>query len=270
MAQKPLGNNEPISVAETSSRRFTLNYMTRFFADFTLGFADGLTVPFALTAGLSWLGHTDTVIYAGMAEICAGCISMGIGGYLSAKGEKNAAAAAASAGQEQEEEKIYDQEEEDCWFPQPDGCGGGMTSKAREEDPVRSPITAGLFVALGYLLGGSLPLFPYFIVTNITDGLIWSFAVCIAALFLFGFSKDYVLNRRQQEECSTDQLHLRRGGRIPWREFRHSGWEGLVMAALGGFAAGAAVLCVMIFESMRVVMVETGTEAISASAPAVP
>lgn len=54
-------------------------------SDFTLGFSDGLTVPFALTAGLSSLGQSDTVIYAGLAEVCAGCISMGIGGYLSAR-----------------------------------------------------------------------------------------------------------------------------------------------------------------------------------------
>ncbi|EGR50746.1 uncharacterized protein TRIREDRAFT_41761, partial [Trichoderma reesei QM6a] len=61
--------------------------LIRFLSDFTLGFSDGLTVPFALTAGLSSLGRTDTVIYAGLAELCAGSISMGIGGYLSAKDE---------------------------------------------------------------------------------------------------------------------------------------------------------------------------------------
>jgi hypothetical protein len=54
----------------------TLPTLSRFLADFTLGFADGLTVPFALTAGLSSLGQTDTVIYTGMAEICAGSISI--------------------------------------------------------------------------------------------------------------------------------------------------------------------------------------------------
>ncbi|RDL31037.1 Vacuolar iron transporter Ccc1 [Venustampulla echinocandica] len=62
-------------------------YLTRFLSDFTLGFSDGLTVPFALTAGLSSLGKADTVIYAGLAELCAGSISMGIGGYLSALDE---------------------------------------------------------------------------------------------------------------------------------------------------------------------------------------
>ncbi|OHE97234.1 hypothetical protein CORC01_07488 [Colletotrichum orchidophilum] len=59
--------------------------LSRFLSDFTLGFADGLTVPFALTAGLSSLGRSETVIYAGLAELCAGCISMGIGGYLAAR-----------------------------------------------------------------------------------------------------------------------------------------------------------------------------------------
>ncbi|KAG5926814.1 hypothetical protein E4U53_002988 [Claviceps sorghi] len=61
--------------------------LARFLSDFTLGFSDGLTVPFALTAGLSSLGQTDTVVYAGLAELCAGSISMGIGGYLSARDE---------------------------------------------------------------------------------------------------------------------------------------------------------------------------------------
>ncbi|KAJ4129173.1 hypothetical protein NW768_007708 [Fusarium equiseti] len=59
----------------------------RFLSDFTLGFSDGLTVPFALTAGLSSLGKTDTVVTGGLAELCAGSISMGIGGYLAAKDE---------------------------------------------------------------------------------------------------------------------------------------------------------------------------------------
>ncbi|KAG8666749.1 hypothetical protein FPOAC2_11875 [Fusarium poae] len=61
--------------------------LKRFFSDFTLGFSDGLTVPFALTAGLSSLGKADTVITGGLAELCAGSISMGIGGYLAARDE---------------------------------------------------------------------------------------------------------------------------------------------------------------------------------------
>ena len=61
--------------ASCSPGRVRLPTLSRFLADFTLGFADGLTVPFALTAGLSSLGETKTVIYAGAAEICAGSIS---------------------------------------------------------------------------------------------------------------------------------------------------------------------------------------------------
>ncbi|QUC17817.1 uncharacterized protein UV8b_02058 [Ustilaginoidea virens] len=67
--------------------------VVRFLSDFTLGFSDGLTVPFALTAGLSSLGQADTVIYAGLAELCAGSISMGVGGYLSALDEVLSSAA---------------------------------------------------------------------------------------------------------------------------------------------------------------------------------
>src|SRR5438045_2589837 len=70
-----LAANKPGASPCTSQHpRFAVPPLAVFLADFTLGFADGLTVPFALTAGLSSLGQTDTVIYAGMAEICAGSI----------------------------------------------------------------------------------------------------------------------------------------------------------------------------------------------------
>jgi vacuolar iron transporter family protein len=59
----------------------------RVIADATIGLSDGLTVPFALSAGLSGLGKTNVVIIGGLAELMAGAISMGVGGYLAAKGE---------------------------------------------------------------------------------------------------------------------------------------------------------------------------------------
>ena len=59
----------------------------RILSDATIGLSDGLTVPFALTAGLSALGDTRVVIYGGLAELIAGAISMGLGGYLGAKAE---------------------------------------------------------------------------------------------------------------------------------------------------------------------------------------
>lgn len=60
----------------------------RIVSDAIIGLSDGLTVPFALTAGLSALGDTKLVIYGGVAELIAGAISMGLGGYLGAKSEE--------------------------------------------------------------------------------------------------------------------------------------------------------------------------------------
>jgi VIT1/CCC1 family predicted Fe2+/Mn2+ transporter len=61
---------------------------SRVISDAIIGLSDGLTVPFALTAGLSTLGETRVVIYGGLAELFAGAISMGLGGYLAAKSEE--------------------------------------------------------------------------------------------------------------------------------------------------------------------------------------
>ena len=59
----------------------------RLISDATIGLSDGLTVPFALSAGLSALGDARLVILGGLAELIAGAISMGMGGYLGAKSE---------------------------------------------------------------------------------------------------------------------------------------------------------------------------------------
>lgn len=59
----------------------------RLISDATIGLSDGLTVPFALTAGLSALGSSRVVVYGGLAELVAGSLSMGLGGYLGAKSE---------------------------------------------------------------------------------------------------------------------------------------------------------------------------------------
>jgi VIT1/CCC1 family predicted Fe2+/Mn2+ transporter len=60
---------------------------SRTISDATIGLADGLTVPFALTAGLSALGNPRVVVYGGLAELFAGAISMGLGGYLGGRYE---------------------------------------------------------------------------------------------------------------------------------------------------------------------------------------
>src|SRR6201996_3328618 len=60
-----------------------------FLRDIVIGLSDGITVPFALTAGISGaVASNSIIITAGIAEICAGAISMGLGGFLSAKTEE--------------------------------------------------------------------------------------------------------------------------------------------------------------------------------------
>lgn len=288
------------AATNTTTTTTTQRARTRFLADFTLGFADGLTVPFALTAGLSSLGRTETVIYAGMAEICAGSISMGVGGYLAARGEERDAADAAAAaarggddgwggnGSEKEGQAAVTRYLGPLDLPpqlvemvlehvrQRPGIGealllGAERDNGGDEDGegeqrggrrlVTSPVFVGLSVSLGYLLGGLLPLFPYFFVSHVGDGLLWSFAVCVVALFVFGFSKDFALSRRRRRDSSSSNdkhaamVVLDGRGRVarrvvPWGDIGRSAWEGAQMVILGSVAALAAVLCVRMFEGL--------------------
>lgn len=256
--------------------------LSRFLADFTLGFADGLTVPFALTAGLSSLGQTDTVIYAGMAEICAGSISMGIGGYLSARGDVRSAAAAAGVAEEDDDADEDVDDEKTAAQQVVDGYLGPLDlplelldlvqahiagrvdvavaverkmapppAEEDAEDGVPAAWMSGLSVATGYLLGGSLPLFPYFVVSEVGHGLLWSFAVCVISLFTFGFVKDFVLHiQSAKAEAWVEDKTIRRRAGWRWQDVRRSSWEGAQMVVLGSLAALAAVLCVRLFESM--------------------
>ncbi|KAK3934445.1 putative vacuolar iron transporter protein [Diplogelasinospora grovesii] len=272
-------------------QRFILPTMTRFLADFTLGFADGLTVPFALTAGLSSLGKTETVIYAGLAEICAGMISMGVGGYLAAKGEIAASQRDKNTEEEEESDAEGDPEKapsdssdaehegeqavvEDYLAPlelpphlreqvlghikqQPGLTGSVIAASKRggseeDEEDTRlcSPIIVGVSVGVGYVLGGLLPLLPYFFASRVGDGLLWSFFVCVIALFIFGFGKDYLLNRNQHQEAEgTWRGGRRTGRRIEWKAIRRSAREGALMAMLGTVAALVAVLFVKLLEA---------------------
>lgn len=82
-----------IEAADTSTRQDGDKISGRFIdgrtvSDAIIGLSDGMTVPFALTAGLSALGDTKVVVFGGLAELIAGAISMGLGGYLGAKSEE--------------------------------------------------------------------------------------------------------------------------------------------------------------------------------------
>ncbi|KAK3321281.1 VIT family-domain-containing protein [Cercophora scortea] len=299
-SQNQLYSDETTSKSQRNTS--SLPSLRSFLADFTLGFADGLTVPFALTAGLSSLGDTSTVIFAGMAEIVAGSISMGIGGYLAARGEivasrraekeQNAAASAASDADGNEESPLRGGDEEQneklnmssadsgeshtvtmatIKYLAPLGLphhleaavlahitqhvynGGAMPELSTRSDNERpsssmSAVWSGLSVSLGYLLGGSLPLFPYFFVSGVEDGLLWSFLVCVVALFAFGFTKDFVLNNEESRHVGgSDGAE---GKKIDWPRIKSGCWEGLQMVILGSIAALAAVLCVKLFAGL--------------------
>ncbi|KAK4166909.1 Ccc1 family, partial [Cladorrhinum sp. PSN259] len=253
--------------------------LNAFLSNLTLGFADGLTVPFALTAGLSSLGSTKTVIYAGMAEICAGSISMGIGGYLAARGDHNAEGLllrhhSSSQNEEEDEKSLHLLSSESCtWKAQIEGMNlpadleekvlrhlDGKKPVIEEKDEAcggkESPVLSGLSVSLGYLLGGSLPLFPYFFLRAEDDpvkkGLVWSFVVCVVALFVFGFGKEFVLGYNDSERTLKGEEEEEEKNGIWWtgKRIRVCVWEGVQMVVLGSVAAGAAVLCVRAFEGM--------------------
>ncbi|KAK5627990.1 hypothetical protein RRF57_003705 [Xylaria bambusicola] len=265
------GDSECSDVTGIVARRS----LSRFLADFTLGFADGLTVPFALTAGLSSLGQTNTVIYAGMAEICAGCISMGIGGYLAARPDNNEAGRE-SDDQDNDHEKStstiplhQDRGVADYIAPlqlPPDLLQSVMAHinsspeiaaqvmdnpcfamhEPKEELARTAPIISGLSVALGYLLGGFFPLAPYFFVDRVTEGLVWSFGICIIALFVFGFTKEYVLHVNLTRYRDNSRIQSNR--LLQWNLIKPSLWEGGRMVVFGSIAAIAAVLCVRLFD----------------------
>lgn len=80
------GNN---TNSQNDSERKSSRFIDgRTVSDAIIGLSDGMTVPFALTAGLSALGDTKIVVFGGLAELIAGAISMGLGGYLGAKSEE--------------------------------------------------------------------------------------------------------------------------------------------------------------------------------------
>ena len=249
--------------------------LTRFLSDFTLGFSDGLTVPFALTAGLSSLGRADTVIYAGLAELCAGSISMGIGGYLAALDEVPSKSSQTSDGDEEElkgmlhsatssddgdgressDEKSIAQEQLVLRHLEPLELPGSVAAyilSSLREQPGRLdraatqlesrnndalcqqaqslpiwPVASGMSISLGYVVGGIIPLLPYFFAATVGLGLRWSIGLCLVALMAFGSGKSWVLG----------------GEDANWRR---SVWSGVQMLVLGSLAAGAAVLCVQL------------------------
>ena len=182
--------------------------------DIVIGMSDGLTVPFALAAGLSGaVDSTNIIIIAGIAEIAAGSIAMGLGGYLAGKTEQDHYNSEEKR-EYYEVDNLRDKElDETKEFFASIGLSKDIQDKATEEiakdkkrwvdfmmkyelglekpDPKRATKSA-LNIGLSYIAGGLVPLSPYFFVTSPTEGLKISIVVTIICLFIFGWFKSKI------------------------------------------------------------------------------
>lgn len=179
--------------------------------DIVIGMADGLTVPFALAAGLS--GAIDTnhiIVTAGLAEIAAGSIAMGLGGYLAARTDAEHFHSEL-AREVQEIEDIPEVEAEECAeifrsYGLPAKETDMVVNAIRKDkkrwvdfmmkfelgieqpDPKRATRSA-LTIGLSYMAGGLIPLAPYFFSSDNSLALRWSSILTMLALFVFGLVK---------------------------------------------------------------------------------
>jgi VIT1/CCC1 family predicted Fe2+/Mn2+ transporter len=190
------------------------NNNSGFVRDIIIGMSDGLTVPFALTAGLSGVLSTNhLIIVSGLAEIAAGCISMGLGGYLA--GESEVEHYDSELKKEFSEiESVPDTELKEVQDILVDlGVEESLSSQValqisknkgrwadfmmklelNMEKPARNRAAkSAMTIALSYLVGGFIPLFPYLVFKDSRDGLYASCAVTILALMFFGYFKSKV------------------------------------------------------------------------------
>jgi len=179
--------------------------------DVVIGMSDGLTVPFALAAGLSGAKvGTAVVVLAGLAEIAAGSIAMGLGGYLAARTDS-----------EHYDNELQREIDETHRIPEQEAAevaeifqGWGLTPQ--QIDPIvsairgdekrwvdfmmrfelglekpdpRRAVQSAATIAASYVGGGFIPLAPYFFVANVQSGLAISIGVTLTALLVFGCIK---------------------------------------------------------------------------------
>lgn len=239
-------NNASYSSIDDGSQKSTsISYEginnPRVISDVIIGLSDGLTVPFALTAGLSSLGNSKLVITGGMAELVSGSISMGLGGYLAAKSEKEyfhnqldrekqnfrvagdtQACIAEALGEYKLSGDTLASITADIEKDQ-DIYGNFMVKvvKGLDEPAEDRELTSALTIGLSYFLGGFIPLLPYFFADVVQTGFVWSVIIMIVTLFMFGYSKTIL---SLGTEVSTHACVI----------------NGVSMLLTGGFAASAA------------------------------
>ncbi|KAJ7701237.1 Ccc1 family [Mycena rosella] len=199
-----------------------------------IGLSDGLTVPFALAAGLSSLGDSRLVVLGGMAELIAGAISMGVGGFLAASSERDhyrflsattSARVLRSCDSEMEREVsevlvpvgVDDStcravacclRDVEVRAPTSQTSGDALESdtlrwskkvgltpfllkfgEGLEEVPTRRLYMSACTIGSGYLIGGIIPLIPYYFIPRAHEALMWSALVTGLVLLAFGAVK---------------------------------------------------------------------------------
>jgi VIT1/CCC1 family predicted Fe2+/Mn2+ transporter len=218
-----------------TEKHFTASEAVR---DMVIGMSDGLTVPFALAAGLSGAAAANhIVITAGMAELAAGAIAMGLGGYLAARSDREHFETE-QARERAETESIPSKERDevaeiliDYGVPEDkvhmivDSISADRERWVEfmmrfelgleKPDPGRA-LRSALTIGGSYVFGGLIPLVPYMLTATVTTGLAVSAGFTAAALLVFGFVKGRMT-----------------GSRRPLR-------SGLQTLAIGGLAASAA------------------------------
>lgn len=207
--------------------------------DIVIGMSDGLTVPFALAAGLTGaVSSSNVIIIAGLAEIAAGSIAMGLGGFLAARGDMEHYISERKREELEIKEKTQAEKEEvmnvlktygltqeestpivEALSKRPKAWVDFMMRfelGLEEPDPIRA-LTSALTIAFSYIVGGLIPLSPYIFIPVARNALVVSVIATLLALLIFGYIKGFFT------------------GTNPIR-------SGLQTALIGGLAAGAAFL----------------------------
>ena len=189
-------------------KHFTATEMVR---DIVIGMSDGLTVPFALAAGLTGaVAASGIIVTAGLAEIAAGSIAMGLGGYLAARSDADhyeserrrelGEVQSLTAVEAKETEAIfrsYGLTQEECiplvaaFQKRPQAWVDFMMrfELGLEKPEPKRALTSALTIAGAYIAGGFIPLGPYLMISRASTALWWSVLVTLAALMVFGYVK---------------------------------------------------------------------------------
>ena len=186
--------------------------------DIVIGMSDGLTVPFALAAGLSGaVASSGIVVTAGIAEIVAGSIAMGLGGFLAGRTEADHYQSELKR-EYNEVERVPEQEKAEVMEVFANfGLSRSLQQQVANEmakdkdkwvefmmryelgleEPHKNVATkSALTIGLSYIVGGSIPLSPYFFINNSQLALYYSTGITLICLFIFGYFKSKVTGQK--------------------------------------------------------------------------